>query len=196
LKFLDEVQPQTILLMVGINDLIKGQSDEQVLDNYRQILQTLKQKHPKTELVVQSILPHGADRLAVEDREQVAKISNERIFQLNQKLSTLASENEVYFLNLYPLFADEDGLLRQDLSTDGLHLSEQGYLAWRSGMQVFDQLLLKQPEPKTAVVPTDGNKATEPKVPETDAPTAEVKPQEQSEAAEASQPEAAAEPAQ
>jgi lysophospholipase L1-like esterase len=152
LNLLDELQPQTILLMVGVNDLIKGLSDEQVLDNYKQIIQALKQKHPKTEIVMQSLLPHGGDRLSVEDKEPVAQVSNERIYQFNQKLSLLSAENEVYFLNLHPLFADGDGLLRQELATDGLHLNEQGYLAWRSGLQVFDQLLLKQPETKPAAI--------------------------------------------
>jgi lysophospholipase L1-like esterase len=173
LNLLDEVQPQTIFLMVGINDLIKGATDEQILGTYREIIKTLKEKHPKAEIVMQSVLPHGGDRLTVEDRVQVAKVSNERIHQFNQKLRTLSGENEVFFLNLEPLFTDGDGLLRADLSTDGLHLDEPGYLAWRSGLQVFEQLLLKQPEAKTAAKPTDAAPTAE--IP---APDAEVKPAE------------------
>jgi lysophospholipase L1-like esterase len=174
LKLLDEVQPQTIFLMVGINDLIKGATDEQILGTYREIIKTLQEKHPKTELVMQSVLPHGGDRLAVEDREQVAKVSNERIHQFNQKLRTLSGENEVFFLNLEPLFTDGDGLLRADLSTDGLHLDEPGYLAWRSGIQVFEQLLLKQPEAKTAAKPTGEATAPTGESPEATANPAET----------------------
>jgi lysophospholipase L1-like esterase len=142
LKLLDEVQPETIVMMVGINDLIKGTSDEQILDNYRQIIKTLKEKHPKTAIVVQSVLPHGGDRVGTIDREQVLQLSNERIYQFNQKLSGLTAETEVHFLNLHPLFTDADGLMQADLSTDGLHLKRQGYFVWRSAFQLFSQLLL------------------------------------------------------
>jgi lysophospholipase L1-like esterase len=147
LKLLDELQPETILLMVGINDLIKGTSDEQILDNYRQIIKALQEKHPKTAIVVQSVLPHGGDRVGTVDREQVLQVSNERIYQFNQKLSGLSTETEVYFLNLHPLFTDADGLMQADLSTDGLHLKRQGYFVWRSAFQLFSQLSL----PKAAV---------------------------------------------
>jgi lysophospholipase L1-like esterase len=142
LNLLDELQPETIVVMVGINDLIKGTSDEQILDNYRQIIQTLKEKHPKSSLVVQSVLPHGGDRVGTIDREQVLQLSNERIYQFNQKLGSLTAESEVLFLNLHPLFTDGDGLMQADLSTDGLHLKRQGYFVWRSAFQLFSQLLL------------------------------------------------------
>jgi lysophospholipase L1-like esterase len=148
LNLLDNLQPETILLMVGVNDLIKGAPEEQILENYRQILKTLKEKHPKSAIVVQSLLPHGGDRIATVDREQVLKLSNERIHQFNQKLAALTSESEVHFLNLHPIFTDSDGLLREDLSTDGLHLKREGYFAWRSAFQVFAQLLLPKPVEK------------------------------------------------
>jgi lysophospholipase L1-like esterase len=156
LKLLDEVQPETIVVMVGINDLIKGTSDEQILDNYRQIIKDLKEKHPKTTIVVQSVLPHGGDRVATIDREQVLQLSNERIYQFNQKLSGLTAETEVLFLNLHPLFTDADGLMQADLSTDGLHLKRQGYFVWRSAFQLFSQLLLPKTSPvKAAQTPPE-----------------------------------------
>jgi lysophospholipase L1-like esterase len=171
LNLLDEVQPQTILIMVGVNDLIKGTTDEQVLENHRNIIQRLKQKHPNSEIVMQSLLPHGGDRLTVENRDQVLQVSNERIYQLNQKLKALAGQSEVQFLNLHSLFVDEDGLLLEVLSTDGLHLNAEGYRIWRSALQVFDQTSLKQPEAKQPEA-----KQPEAKQPEAEQPKAEAKP--------------------
>ncbi len=171
LTLLDNLQPETILLMVGINDLVKGAPDEQILENYRQIIKNLKEKHPKSAIVIQSLLPHGGDRVATVDREQVLKLSNERIHQFNQKLAALSNESEVHFLNLHPIFTDSDGLLREDLSTDGLHLKREGYFAWRSAFQVFAQLLLPKPvekvvdkTPVTEQQPTEptGEKSAEP----------------------------------
>jgi lysophospholipase L1-like esterase len=163
LKLLDEVQPETIVVMVGINDLIKGTPDEQILDNYRQIIKTLREKHPKTALVVQSVLPHGGNRVGTIDREQVLQLSNERIYQFNQKLSGLTAETEVHFLNLHPLFTDADGLMQADLSTDGLHLKRQGYFVWRSAFQLFSQLLLpKISSAKAVQTPPDAAPAETP----------------------------------
>lgn len=145
LNFLDETKPQTIFLMVGVNDLIKGVPADQVVANLRQTVQTLKEKHPNTEIVLQALLPHGGERATVADREAVLKVSNEQIFKLNQQIATIAQEEQVFFLNLYPLFADSDGLLRQDLSTDGLHLNREGYNVWRTALTVFSQTKLAQP---------------------------------------------------
>lgn len=145
LNLLDELKPQTIFVMVGINDLIKGASDKQLLENYGKVLAALKEKQPEVEIVVQSILPHGGDRMTVDDREQALQVSNDRIVQLNRKLKDLAAARNVKFLDLNPVFTDADGLLRATLSTDGLHLNDQGYAVWQAAMQTFDQLELNPP---------------------------------------------------
>ena len=143
LSFLDETKPQTILVMAGINDLKSGVSDADLLTNYRTMVQTLKQKHPDSELIIQSILPHGGEAMTVEERDRLLAVSNEQIFKLNQKLVTLAREEQVLFLNLNPLFSNNEGMLRSDLTTDGLHLSPAGYLVWSTALQTFSQTQLR-----------------------------------------------------
>ena len=163
LSFLDETKPQTILVMAGINDLKSGVSDTDLLTNYRTMVQTLKQKHPDSELIIQSILPHGGEAMTVEERDRLLAVSNEQIFKLNQKLAILAKEEQVLFLNLNPLFSNNEGMLRSDLTTDGLHLSPAGYLVWSTALQTFSQTQLRgavsaQPElPKSNTEP-DSNK--------------------------------------
>jgi lysophospholipase L1-like esterase len=186
LNLLDDLKPQTIVVMVGVNDLIKGNADETVITNYQKLIDELKAKHPKAEIVMQSILPHGGDRLTVNDREQVLKVSNERIVQINRQLRELATQREVKFLDLHAVFVDAEGLLRSDLSTDGLHLNAQGYTSWQAALQTFDQLALKQADPiaatkadAAATVEAEPKAEAEPKVeavaePKAEAPPAEV----------------------
>ncbi len=131
---LDQIQPQTILLMIGINDLIKGVSNETILNNQRQILHYLRLVHPQTQIVAQSILPHAGAETTWEGREKLLTISNQRIRQLNQQLQAIATEEGVNYLHLYPLFTNERNDLRPDFTTDGLHLNERGYLIWRSAL--------------------------------------------------------------
>jgi len=136
-------KPETLFVMIGINDLIRGISGETVLANHRLIMQTLKEQHPQAEIVVQSILPHGAEQAVWEGRSQLLEIPNSYIRELNQQLEAIAIEEDVYYLDLHPLFTNTAGNLRPELSTDGLHLSPQGYLVWSSALQIFSQTKLE-----------------------------------------------------
>jgi lysophospholipase L1-like esterase len=136
LDLFEQTQPETILVMIGINDLIRQVRDETLLANHRQILRTLRQQHPDAQIVLQSILPHGGAQASWEGRDRLLAISNDHIRQLNQELQTIAIAEEVDYLDLHPLFSDAQGNLHPELSTDGLHLSRQGYLVWRTALQM------------------------------------------------------------
>lgn len=137
LDFFDRTQPEKIFIMVGINDLIRGLDDREILANYRQIISYLRRIHPQTEIVVQSILPHGGEKATWEGKEKLLAIPNPRIRNLNQELNNLATEKGAKYLNLHPLFTDKQGNLRSDFTTDGLHLSPPGYLVWRTALQMY-----------------------------------------------------------
>lgn len=146
LKRLDlfgQTLPDRIFIMIGINDLLRGFENEIVLSNHRDIIHQLQREHPDAKIVVQSILPHATSEAASwEGRDRLKNVTNARIRYLNTRLQAIAQETGVYYLNLYPLFADEERKLDPKLSTDGLHLNERGYLVWRSAMQMYTQLVL------------------------------------------------------
>lgn len=140
LKLFEGTQPETIFVMIGINDLIRGVSDDKVLRNQQRIIRRLRRTHPQAEIVVQSILPHGDQEATWEGRDRLLAIPNSRIREINQKLQAIAGAEGVQYLDLHPLFTNEQGNLRPELSTDGLHLSRQGYLVWRSALQIYTQV--------------------------------------------------------
>jgi lysophospholipase L1-like esterase len=143
LKLFNETQPEVIFVMIGINDLIRGVKDEEILDNQQKIMADLQKVHPKAQIVVQSILPHGGEEATTwERREKLLAIPNSRIRQLNQQLKNIATKQGVKYLNLHPLFTNKQGNLHQEFTTDGLHLSPQGYLVWRSALQIYSQIEL------------------------------------------------------
>lgn len=143
LQLFDRTVPDTVFVMIGINDLLRGVSDERILDNQRQIIRDLRWAHPKAEVVVQSILPHSGEEATWENRDRLLAIPNSRIRAINRRLKEIATSENVLYLDLYPLFSDADGNLPTELSTDGLHLNDQGYLVWRSALQLFSQMQLK-----------------------------------------------------
>ena len=93
--------------------------------------------------MIQSILPHGGEGATWEGKQKLLAIPNNRIRELNQQLQNIAAKEGIKYLDLYPLFADSRGELRSDFSTDGLHLSPQGYLVWRSALQLYSEIELK-----------------------------------------------------
>ena len=143
LDFLDGNDVEAVFVMIGINDLIWGKTDEEILKNYKEIVRRLKAEHPDTQIVVQSILPHGGEQSTWESRDKLTALTSDRIVNMNNALKQIADENDAYYLDLYPIFVTGDGNLRDDLTTDGLHLNRQGYLVWRSAIALYAQLELQ-----------------------------------------------------
>ncbi len=143
LKLIEKNKIEAVFLMIGINDLIWGQADKEIIANYQEIVRQLKAQHPDTQIVVQSILPHGGENSTWESRDKLMALPGDRIVALNNALKQIADDNKVYYLDLYPIFVTGDGRLRSDLTTDGLHLNREGYLVWRSAIALYAQLELQ-----------------------------------------------------
>lgn len=126
-------RPDVIYLMVGINDLRKGASDETILRNHRRIIQRLRREHPSTQIILQSILPI-----------RLKTISNSRIRHINAQLALIAQQEGANYLNIHHWFTDVEGNLRSDLTTDGLHLSPDGYKVWESALQQIELKLTQR----------------------------------------------------
>lgn len=139
LYLLDQNTPETLFIMIGINDLIWGGSDTDLVYNVRQMIGYLQSTHPQSRIVVQSILPHGGEEATWEGRDKLLAIPPSRIEAINDQLKLLTVETGTDYLNLYPLFVNGDGHLRPDLSTDGLHLNQDGYMVWRTALALFNE---------------------------------------------------------
>ncbi|MFZ4666376.1 MAG: GDSL-type esterase/lipase family protein [Prochlorotrichaceae cyanobacterium] len=141
----DRLNPNRIFVMIGINDLLRGTSSDAVLQEQKKLIKALKKHHPHSLIVLQSILPHSAENATWEGRDRLLKLPNQRIAELNQSLKELAHDQDIYYLDLWPLFVDSDHKLRAHLTTDGLHLNEKGYLVWSAALQLFSQWKLLSP---------------------------------------------------
>ncbi|MEL6778856.1 MAG: GDSL-type esterase/lipase family protein [Cyanobacteria bacterium J06597_16] len=143
LDLLEDNDVEAVFLMIGINDLIWGKTDDEIISNYKEIVRRLKEDHPKTQIVVQSVLPHSGEQSTWESRDKLLALPSDRIVNMNNALKKIAADNGAYYLDLYPIFVTGDGDLRTDLTTDGLHLNRQGYLVWRSAIALYAQLELQ-----------------------------------------------------
>jgi len=122
-----ESQPLKIFLLIGINDLAKGASQENILANIASFIHRVKQESPQTHLYIQSLLPVNPHF----DKFPKHATQSQAVKQVNEKLALLCQELNVEYLDLYTHFANEEGLLIPEYTNDGLHLSGKGYLVWR-----------------------------------------------------------------
>jgi lysophospholipase L1-like esterase len=140
LDLLDRTRPTTIYIMLGVNDLLKGDRDSSILADYTEIIRSLKASHPQAKIVVQSILPHASENnMTWEGRDRLLEIPNTRIQELNQGLQAIALEEGIHYLDLYSLVVDPNGDLQPSLTTDGLHLNTDGYLVWRTALEMLNR---------------------------------------------------------
>lgn len=126
LSLIDQTQPDVIHVMVGINDLRAGATDAELLTNLQKIMAELHQRHPSAQVYVHSLLP-----------TRLPAIPNDRITALNEAIAQIAQDENVAYLDLQTTFSDDDGNLRLELTTDGLHLSRYGYALWQSALRWF-----------------------------------------------------------
>ena len=145
LYLFDSTRPETIFVMIGINDLLNGVDNQKILANQRKIISQLRTVHPGSQIVVQSILPHSGELATWEGRDRLLQLSNSRIRKINRSLKALADDEGAFYLNLYPLFTNAQGLLRSELSTDGLHLNDKGYQVWSTAIKMYIKIRLEQP---------------------------------------------------
>lgn len=131
---LDEIvesKPKRIFIMVGVNDLHSNGGNAQLLKNYNQILEKIKNDSPGTNIYVQSILPYN-----VEMYKNSTKMSNEIIRETNIELIKLAEEHNATFIDLYSLISVGDEL-NPDYTFDGIHLSGKAYLVWKDALELY-----------------------------------------------------------
>lgn len=125
-----DINPSKIVLMIGINDINGNRTKEKVLENYEKILNTISTTLPNTKLFCLSILPINKT-LETYSAINVQK-STTTILETNPEIEKLTQKYGATFVNLYPLFADSNNHLIENLSPDGIHLNNNGYKLYSS----------------------------------------------------------------
>ena len=126
-------QPRKLFIMGGVNDISHDVTADSIARAMEKLIVMVKQGSPRTKIYLQSLLPFNNDV-----REwKLLKGRDHVVVEANLLLEQVARRQGVTWINLYPLFADENGHLRADLTNDGLHLMGKGYLIWRDAIRPF-----------------------------------------------------------
>ena len=123
-----DYNPSVIFLELGMGDLNNGVSQEEILQNYGKVIQSIQNNRPNAIIYVESVYPINRDVKNFNDSIINDVITNEDIMELNAQLKNLAIEKDVRYLDLYFTLSN-NGKLDSKYSSDGVTLNSNGYNA-------------------------------------------------------------------
>lgn len=116
-----------VYLSLGINEL--GYYDDQgFYDSYCQAIDLIREYQPNAVIYIQGLIPLNEDVIA--ETGGASYLKNDHLLVYNDLMKKAAEEKQVAFLDLNPVFADENGQLPRDASADGVHLRKAYCQQW------------------------------------------------------------------
>lgn len=116
-----------VFLLIGINDLKNGISNDEVLNNIEIIIKKIKENSKDTIIYVESLYPISDEKDKKNIKKIVPKTDNNEIKETNKKLNELCKKYNIKYINVYDKLLNDKGSLKKDYTTDGLHLNDLGY---------------------------------------------------------------------
>jgi len=127
---IDRVQsPDLVMIMTGINNI--AMEDYGFLFTYEKITARLQETYRQATITIVSLLPVNLSFLG------------DAVPRVNKRLKDIAQNNKILFLDLYPLFLDDNSqIITSYFETDRVHLSDEGYEIWAKALEntVFPRL--------------------------------------------------------
>jgi lysophospholipase L1-like esterase len=121
-------KPKKLFLLIGINDIARNIPDSIIIRNYQRIIDSVKLQSPKTKFYIQSILPTNNKF----DNFKNHQNKTEHIIAVNKVVEKMCDNKNIFYVDLYNNFTNEDGKLDEKYTNDGLHLLGEGYLKWKN----------------------------------------------------------------
>ena len=113
-----------IYVMLGVNEL--GWNGTEIYHNqYAKLIDRLREDHPDSLVVLQTLIPVSAKQEA-----KKSYVNNTRIATYNEVIRQLAEEKQCPYVDVAAAMTDEQGCLRSDWTSDGVHLNTKGCKAW------------------------------------------------------------------
>ena len=120
------ISPKVAVVMIGTNNSADGRNTAvEMIDGVTAVIDKLRAKLPKTEILLLDIFPRG----------QRINAQRGKILQVNQVLSRLDIRPHVTFLRIGQNFISPDGSIAKDIMPDFLHLTTEGYEIWAKSIE-------------------------------------------------------------
>lgn len=121
------ISPEVVVLMIGTNNTGHSMQDPgQVAEGIERILEILRDRLPRTKIVLLGVFPRGKDPFELPRLNNIA---------INQRIRTMADGDSIHYLDIGDVFMEPDGTISPEIMPDYLHLSEQGYSRWAEALE-------------------------------------------------------------
>lgn len=121
-----DLHPAVLVILAGTNDIacVTGRTrNEDIESNYASMAELARVHHIR--VVFSSLLP--VYNYTADSKESFALRPRERLLALNSWLKDYCANNGFVYLDYASALADDKGMLRRELSDDGLHPNDAGY---------------------------------------------------------------------
>ncbi len=112
-----------VYVMLGINEL--GYDYEQNVRKYTELIGAIREAQPDAVIYVCGNL-HVTEKQSAADEY----FNNDNINRFNEAIATLADGENCFYIDINPMFDDENGNLNTDYSSDEAHVKAQYYVEW------------------------------------------------------------------
>ena len=133
-------EPSAVFLLIGINDLynntIEKPSVSYIANNIIDIAKKIKSSSSNTKVYIQTLLP-----ISKQKSFKYYDLYNQNIKKINKIIIENQQQGLYTVIDLHSLFVDNKGQLINDLTYDGLHLNERGYVIWSNFIKPITDLL-------------------------------------------------------
>ena len=133
-------QPDFLVLSFGLNGIMDfSEHPDDYLKKYQKLIDALSEASPNTHFLIQSIYPVACNEFHTDWRFSTSPAEiNKKIHVLNQHLENHAKKlSNADFIDTSCNLKDENGFLRSEYTTDGIHLTKDAYTTILERLQLY-----------------------------------------------------------
>ena len=125
-----------VYIMVGINDMSAGDTDWFV-EQYTEILRVVRNTQPNAVIYIQGNIP-----MSYYKQDMSGALNNPNLAERNQASSQLADNSNIFYLDIASVYADANGHLLSQYTSDGLHVLKDYYPLWAD--YLFEHAVIRE----------------------------------------------------
>lgn len=134
---LDGISPKVVVLMIGTNNVWTS-NPEQIIAGVKAVVAAIRAKLPDSKLLLLGVFPRSQSAL-VDGKPEPRRA---KLMAVNPELAKLDDGQNIFYLEIWKPFLNEDGTIDKEVMHDFLHLTEKGYKIWADAMQPkLDELM-------------------------------------------------------
>lgn len=131
---IDGINPKVAVLMIGTNNTGHRQDPAECTAlGIERIVDELSERLPDTHILLLAIFPRS------ESPDDELRQLNQNI---NHRIEKLSEQEQVTFIDLNPIFLNDELILTEEMMPDLLHPNESGYRLWAEALKPYLMELL------------------------------------------------------